>query len=108
MASSKLIILSLLFLPLSLLAENASDYANRGAQKYIFGQEDLARAEVEEGLKKFPNDPELQKLHGLVKDKKRPNKNDNDKNKKQQRTEKKRSENEKENGVKLSGKIEKV
>ncbi len=78
------VILSLFLLPLALVAETASDYANRGAQKYIFGQEDSAKAEVEEGLAKFPNDPELKGMLGLFRDKEQPDKNDPEQDKKDQ------------------------
>jgi hypothetical protein len=50
-------------------ADTASDYANRGAQKYIFGDDDGAEAEVTTGLTKFPNDPELNHVAGLLKKK---------------------------------------
>jgi len=69
MASKELIFISLIALPVSLLAEKASDYANRGAQKYIFGQDDAAEAEITAGLQKFPNDQELQQMHGLFRKK---------------------------------------
>ena len=42
MALKRALFLSLLLLPFSLLAETADDYAHRGAQKYIFGDEDGA------------------------------------------------------------------
>jgi hypothetical protein len=71
MVSRKLIILSLLVLPLSVFGENASDYMHRGAQKYIFGQEDAAKAEVATGLTKFPEDPELRQMAGLFHEKKK-------------------------------------
>src|SRR2546423_4717319 len=70
MELKKLLTVSLLILPFSLLAENAADYAHRGAQKYIFGDEDGAKAEVAAGLAKFPNDRELQQMVGLFPDKK--------------------------------------
>src|SRR6266498_2445668 len=75
MASKKLIILSLFAVAPSLFAETAADYVHRGAQKYIFGQEEAAEAEVATGLAKFPNDPELQELAGLVHKKKPPPQN---------------------------------
>src|SRR5262245_16542766 len=82
MGLRKLILLSLLALPLSLGAETASDYLHRGAQKYIFGQEAAAKAEVDEGLKKFPNDPELQGMLKLFKEKPPQEQKNEDKNKK--------------------------
>ena len=69
MGLRKLILLSLVALPLSLGAETASDYINRGAQKYIFGHEDAAKAEVDAGLAKFPDDPELREMLALFKKK---------------------------------------
>ena len=80
MGLRRLIVLSLLALPLSLGAETASDYLHRGAQKYIFGHEAAAKAEVDEGLKKFPNDPELREMLKLFKEKP-PQEQKNDQNK---------------------------
>jgi hypothetical protein len=65
MGSRKLIILSLAFAPLLCHGETASDYMNRGAQEYIFGHDDKAAAEVQTGLMKFPDDPELRKMTTL-------------------------------------------
>jgi len=78
----KLILLSLLALPFSLGAETASDYIHRGAQKYIFGHEAAAKAEIAEGLKKFPDDPELREMLTLFKQKPPQDQKDRDKNKK--------------------------
>src|SRR5205823_1932685 len=72
MASRELIILSLFALAPSLFADTAADYVNRGAQKYIFGQDNNAAAEIDTGLAKFPDDPELREMAGLVKKKKPP------------------------------------
>src|SRR6266540_2502999 len=84
MASKKLIILSLFAVVSSLFAETAADYVHRGAQKYIFGQEEAAEAEVATGLAKFPNDPELQELAGLVHKKKPPPQNQQQQQQQQQ------------------------
>ena len=76
MGSRELIILSLLFVSSTVFgAKTATDYANQGSQYYIFGQDDSAEAEFDTGLSKFPNDPELQSLAGLIK-KKPPQKKD--------------------------------
>jgi hypothetical protein len=75
MALRKLTILSLFIAVPSLFAETAADYVHRGAQKYIFGQEDAAAAEVSAGLAKFPNDPELREMAGLFHRKKPPQQN---------------------------------
>src|SRR3954465_4518484 len=70
MASKKQILLSLfLLVPISLLAETAADYVHRGAQKYIFGDEEAAKDAVANGLTKFPNDPELRSMVGLFHEK---------------------------------------
>ena len=82
MELKRLILLSLLAFPLSLGAETASDYIHRGAQKYIFGQEAAAKAEINEGLKRFPNDPELREMLTLFKQKPPQDQKDRDKNKK--------------------------
>src|SRR5215831_5637549 len=81
MGLRELILLSLAALPLSLGAETASDYLHRGAQKYIFGHEAAAKAEVDEGLKKFPNDPELRDMLKLFKEKPPQEQKNEDKNK---------------------------
>ncbi len=60
MALRELTLLSFFLVASSLFAETAADYVNRGAQKYIFGQDQAAASEVATGLRKFPNDPELQ------------------------------------------------
>src|SRR5438045_6150766 len=83
MGSSKQLILSLLLLPLPLLAESADDYAHRGAQKYIFGDEDGAKREVASGLAKFPNDRELQEMVRLFPDKKNNSQGQNKKDQQQ-------------------------
>jgi hypothetical protein len=96
MGLRKLILLSLVALPLSLGAETASDYINRGAQKYIFGHEEAAKAEVDAGLAKFPDDPELREMLALFKKKppqdqkdqnndKKNNKDQDDRDKSQQK-----------------------
>lgn len=81
MGLRKLILLSLFVLPLSLGAETASDYLNRGAQKYIFGHEDAAKAEIDAGLAKFPDDPELRGMLALFKKKPPQNQKNENKNK---------------------------
>src|SRR2546430_15897922 len=90
MASRELIILSLLALAPSLFADTAADYVNRAAQKYIFGQDNNAAAEIDTGLAKFPDDPELREMAGLVKKKKTP-----PQKKKQQKKQKKKQQKQK-------------
>jgi hypothetical protein len=104
MALKKLIILSLILLPVSLLAETAADYVHRGAQKYIFGEEAAAKAEVASGLAKFPDDPELQQMSGLLRDKKQPEQQDKQSQKDQQQQSKQdKNREEKENQKGPSG-----
>ena len=84
MGSKTLAILSLLLLPLSLGAQTAADYLNRSAQKYVFGDEEAARADIEEAERKFPNDPAIKDLSELLHKKKPPqNQNDQNQNQKQ-------------------------
>src|SRR5205823_11248526 len=71
MGSKRLIIISLCLSPLGLFAETADDYAHRGAQKYIFGQEEAAKKEISTGLEKFPDDPDLRQMAGLFREKQR-------------------------------------
>ena len=82
MVSRILLSFSLLALPLCAFAETATDYIDRGAQKYIFGDDAGAKAEVDTGLAKFPEDKELRKMTELFKNKKKPppppNKKDQD------------------------------
>src|SRR5438046_581968 len=84
MGSGKLLLFSLLLFPLSLLADTAADYAARGAQKYVFGDEDAAKKEVATGLTKFPHDQQLQEMVKLFKDKPPNNQQQNNKNQNQQ------------------------
>jgi hypothetical protein len=86
MALKRLIILSAILVPFSLVAETASDYVHRGAQKYIFGQDAAAEAEITTGLRKFPNDPELQEMTKLIR--KKPPKDNSGQNQKQQSSQK--------------------
>ena len=58
----KLILTSLWLLPALLHADTAEDYFHRGAQKYVFGKKQEAKAEIVEGLQKFPNDERLQQV----------------------------------------------
>src|SRR5450432_4208229 len=92
MASRILAILSLLLLPISLGAQTAAEYLNRSAQKYVFGDEEAARADIEEATKKFPNDPDLQKLSELL-HKKKPPQNQNNQNQKQNQNQNQQDQN---------------
>src|SRR6266481_8382977 len=84
MALRELTLLSFFLVASSLFAETAADYVNRGAQKYIFGQDQAAASEVATGLRKFPNDPELQGIAGLLRKKKPPPQNQQEQNQQQQ------------------------
>src|SRR5439155_15682049 len=83
MALRELTLLSFFLVASSLFAETAADYVNRGAQKYIFGQDQAAASEVATGLAKFPNDPELQGIAGLLRKKKPPPQNQQQQNQQQ-------------------------
>jgi len=72
MVSRILLSFSLLALPLCALADTATDFIDRGAEKYIFGDNEGAKAEVAAGLAKFPEDPELRKMAELFNKKKPP------------------------------------
>lgn len=91
MESRKLIILSLVFAPLLCRGETASDYMNRGAQEYIFGNDDKAAAEVQTGLTKFPDDPELRKMTALFHKKKQQQRNNQSQQNQQQQSQSQRS-----------------
>ena len=85
MASRILILLSLCFAPVTVSAENAADYLHRGAQKYIFGEEEAARSEVATGLQKFPTDEDLRRMATLLTKQQQPQQQDeSDKGKDQQ------------------------
>jgi len=84
MALRELTLLSFFLVASSLFAETAADYVNRGAQKYIFGQDQAAASEVATGLTKFPNDPELQGIAGLLRKKKPPPQNQQEQNQQKQ------------------------
>jgi hypothetical protein len=72
MVSRILLSFSLLALPLCAFADTATDYIDRGAQKYIFGDDEGSKAEIAAGLAKFPEDPKLRKMAELFKNKKKP------------------------------------
>src|SRR5213080_2994439 len=84
MALRELTLLSFFLVASSLFAETAADYVNRGAQKYIFGEDQAAASEVATGLRKFPNDPELQGIAGLLRKKKPPPQNQQEQNQQKQ------------------------
>src|SRR5687767_10147131 len=67
MAFKALIVLSLLAVALPGWADTATDYFHRGAQFYVFGEKQKAKAEVETGLMLFPQDKDLHELAALMK-----------------------------------------
>src|SRR6266850_2684659 len=59
--------ISLLAFPFGLSAQTADDYFHGGAQSYIQAEKEKARQEVFTGLQKFPTDPKLNGMAGLLK-----------------------------------------
>src|SRR5882724_2756625 len=59
--------ISLLAFPFGLRAQTADDYFHGGAQSYIQAEKEKARQEVFTGLQKFPTDPKLNGMAGLLK-----------------------------------------
>jgi hypothetical protein len=63
----KLLVLSIIILAQRARADTAADYFHRGAQAYVFGQNEKAITEVETGLATFPTDAALNELALLLK-----------------------------------------
>jgi Ca-activated chloride channel family protein len=61
------VLLGLAFAPSARAAKSADDYLHGGASKYIQGRLQEASIEVEEGLRRYPNDPRLKALSGQLK-----------------------------------------
>ncbi len=59
--------ISLMAIPLGLRAQTADDYFHGGAQSYIQAEKEKAKKEVFTGLQKFPDDPKLNGMAGLLK-----------------------------------------
>lgn len=76
MALRALILLSFFVCPFAAFAETAADYLHRGAQKYIFGEEDAARTEITTGLQKFPTDADLRRMASLLTKQQQPQQQD--------------------------------
>jgi hypothetical protein len=70
----------------SIFGMTAGDYFHTAAQQYINGSNQLAKATIDDGLKQFPNDPELSALKAKIKDEqnKQDQKNKQDQDKKDQ------------------------
>jgi len=99
MASKILTSVSLILAPLLLSAQTAQEYFHGGAQHYIFGEKEKAMTEVKTGLQRFPNDPKLTSLAGLLKkeekkqeQQKQQNKQDSDKNDQQKQEQQKQQQ----------------
>src|SRR3954447_21899831 len=61
-----LLSLSLLLLPFGLAAQTAQDFFHNAAKLYISGEKKKAGEEIATGLKRFPEDPQLRKLAGIL------------------------------------------
>src|SRR6266568_4534298 len=59
--------ISLIAFPFGLIAQTADDYFHGGAQSYIQAEKEKAKQEVFTGLQKFPTDPKLNGMAGLLK-----------------------------------------
>src|SRR6266404_5517824 len=59
--------ISLMAFPFGLYAQTADDYFQGGAQSYIQAEKEKAKQEVFTGLQKFPTDPKLNGMAGLLK-----------------------------------------
>ncbi|MGB8166761.1 MAG: hypothetical protein WCF18_04675 [Chthoniobacteraceae bacterium] len=59
---------SLLILPLCLHAQTAADYLHGGAQDYIYGKEESAKAKLTEGVRRFPEDPQIRAVLSLIRE----------------------------------------
>ena len=59
---------SWLVIPGTLFSQTADDYFHGGAQNYIPGRKEQAKAVITTGLSKFPEDPKLKALAGLLKE----------------------------------------
>ena len=69
--------LSLLLLGVQMSsAQLAEEFFHRGAQLYLSNRTDIAKTEVESGLRTYPNDPKLMKLAELLKQQQQQNKDD--------------------------------
>ncbi len=81
------------------IAETAGDYFHRGAQKYVFGQKEAAKAEITEGLQKFPDDEELRGIYAFFREEEQKQSQDQQEQKDQQNQERK-DEQQKQDGKK--------
>jgi hypothetical protein len=50
------------------LAQTADDYFHTASQQYVFGQNQASKQTIEEGLRRFPNDPKLSALKDKIKE----------------------------------------
>lgn len=63
------LITSLVLVSPGLRADEPADYYHRGVKHYVFSEDEQARAVIQEGIQKFPDDPKLSRLSGLLKEK---------------------------------------
>ena len=80
--------LSLCFVPLWLGAQTAEDYFHGGAQSYVWEKDREAQAQIFNGLRRYPNDPLLNRMAALLKkeeEKKQQQQQDQQKNQDQQK-----------------------
>ncbi len=67
MAFKLLINLNFFFVAFLAGAQTADFYFHNGSKHYVFGESEKAKAAIGTGLEKFPQDPQLNSLAGLIK-----------------------------------------
>lgn len=82
------ILASLLFVPSVVFAQIAEDYFHGGAQHYVHGRKDQAKVEITTGLSKYPEDPKLKAMAGLIKEEEKQQQNKQDQSKDQSQQQK--------------------
>jgi len=79
-----ILLASALLLPVGLFAQVADDYFHGAGQHYVHGRKAEAKLQISEGLSKFPNDPKLLAMAGLIKDEEKQEEDQKDQQKDQQ------------------------
>ena len=62
----RLVSISLFLVPLWLYAQTAEDYFHGGAQSYVWGKDREAKTQIITGLRRYPDDPLLKGMAGLL------------------------------------------
>lgn len=64
--ANRSIVLTLLLMAAIAHSQTLEDYLNRGAEHYVHGRKRQATNQIKLGLMKYPNDPKLTALAGLI------------------------------------------